>query len=82
MANTAIVKASALGSNCWLPARFVDGARCPRVMQCTYPEKHHCKAVQAEVDYLTGYHSGQIAEHEKQLAAALAELNKYGGETK
>lgn len=48
-----VVEQSELGANCWLPARFIEGQRCPRVTGCRYPEKRDCKAVSAEVDYLT-----------------------------
>jgi hypothetical protein len=48
---TAVVHSKALGSNCWLPARFCGG-RCDRVMVCNYPEKCTCKAVDAEIAYL------------------------------
>ncbi len=41
-----------LGFNCWLPKRFIKGNRCQRVMECTYPEKKTCKAVDAEIAYL------------------------------
>jgi len=50
--NWAVVKSSDLGTNCWLPKRFVKGSRCDRLMQCNYPEKKTCKAVQAEIDFL------------------------------
>lgn len=46
-----IVKASELGTRCWLPRRFIEGERCPRVMRCKYPEKKTCKAVDAEITY-------------------------------
>ena len=48
----AIVTSKELGTNCWLPIRFIEGSRCQRVMECTYPEKKTCKAVYAEIAYL------------------------------
>ena len=53
MSKTTIVKSSELGSNCWLAKRFIEGvSRCPRVMECKYPEKKTCKAVDTEIGYL------------------------------
>jgi len=49
---TAIVSSKELGTNCWLPRRFIEGTRCERVVECTYPEKKTCKAVDAEIAYL------------------------------
>lgn len=46
-----IVKASKLGTNCWLSQRFLEGGRCPRVMECNYPEKQTCKALDTEIAY-------------------------------
>jgi hypothetical protein len=46
-----VVMASQLG-NCWLPARFIEGATCGRVEKCTYPEKKTCKAVDTEIKLL------------------------------
>lgn len=37
------VKQSELGTNCWLPARFLGG-KCQRYKRCKYPEKTTCKA--------------------------------------
>ncbi len=68
-----VIKSSELGTNCWLPVRFCGG-RCQRVMDCTYPEKQTCKAVQTEIDYLKEYHQAEIEKHQKQLATALKEL--------
>lgn len=48
----AIVTLKELGTNCWLPARFIGGARCARVMACNYLEKRTCRAVGAEVTHL------------------------------
>lgn len=49
---TAIVSSKEMGTRCWLPARFIQGVRCPRVMECNYPEKKKCAAVDAEIAYL------------------------------
>jgi len=49
---SAVVTLKELGSNCWLPKRFIKGARCDRVMECTYPEKKTCEAVDAEIAYI------------------------------
>lgn len=49
---TVIVSSKELGTRCWSSARFVEGKRCPRVMQCKYPEKKTCKAVDAEIAHL------------------------------
>lgn len=59
----AIVKSSELGTNCWLPVRFCGG-RCQRVLDCKYPEKRTCKAVQTEIEYINAYTK---AETEKLL---------------
>lgn len=48
----AVVSSKELGTNCWLPRRFIEGCRCPRVMSCGYPEKKTCKAVDAEIVHL------------------------------
>ena len=49
----AVVSSEELGTNCWLPRRFVtEGSRCERVFTCTYPEKHRCQAVTAEIRHL------------------------------
>jgi hypothetical protein len=65
----AIIKSSELGSNCWLPARFCGGDRCPRVEDCNYPEKATCKAVDAEKAYIK-------AEADRLLQEAKAYENK------
>jgi len=49
---SAIVTLKEMGFNCWLPKRFIEGSRCDRVMECTYPEKKTCKAVNAEIAYI------------------------------
>lgn len=46
------VSSKELGTNCWLAKRFIKGSRCPRVVQCKYPEKKGCKAVVAEIAHL------------------------------
>jgi hypothetical protein len=48
----ATVSSKELGSRCWSTARFIQGVRCPRVMDCDYPEKKKCVAVDAEIAYL------------------------------
>lgn len=58
-----IVKLSELGMNCWLPQRFIDGTRCCRVFDCTYPDREECKAVGTEIAYCF-----------KQLKAIISEL--------
>jgi len=45
-----VVSLKELGTNCWLAKRFLKGGRCDRVMECNYPEKATCKAVEAEVE--------------------------------
>ncbi len=47
------VSSGELGTNCWLPRRFLKGERCERVMRCTYPEKATCQAVEVEVEFLS-----------------------------
>ena len=38
--NTAIVSQNELGTNCWMPIRFLDRCReCFRYERCNYPEK-------------------------------------------
>ncbi|KKN40487.1 hypothetical protein LCGC14_0732760 [marine sediment metagenome] len=50
---TAVVSSKELGTNCWLPKRFVqNGSRCDRIYVCPYPERKTCLAVQAEIDHL------------------------------
>lgn len=49
----AVISLSELGTNCWLPRRFVgDGQRCDRIYTCDYPEKKNCQAIHAEIVYL------------------------------
>lgn len=50
---TAVVSSKELGTNCWLPCRFVkDDGRCNRIFTCSYPEKKRCEAVKAEITAL------------------------------
>jgi len=51
--NCGVVRFSELGTNCWDPKRFVQGGQCERVHACDYPEKAKCKAIQAEIDFLS-----------------------------
>jgi len=38
--NIAIVRQDELGTNCWMPIRFLDRCReCSRYERCNYPEK-------------------------------------------
>lgn len=47
---TAVVSLKELGTNCWLPCRFIkDNGRCDRIFTCSYPEKKRCEAVRAEI---------------------------------
>jgi hypothetical protein len=62
---TGIVNSKELG-NCWLPARFL-GARCSRVMQCNYPEKRTCRAVDAEVVYLQAKKQSAVERIDKEI---------------
>lgn len=74
----AIVSSKELGTNCWLPQRFIETSeRCQRWDRCKYPEKARCKARQAEI----AYHESMLkqaqakAEQERQAIAKL----KAGG---
>jgi len=80
-----IVSSKELGTNCWLPNRFIKGSRCAQVMSCTYPEKKSCCAVQAEVDYLgqriievQGSALKQIQALAEQAMSLLLEQEKGG----
>ena len=74
------VSSDELGANCWHPRRFVEvGSRCDRIMTCQYPEKAECKAVETEIQFL----SGRIIEvqHDaikrmQQLGQSIIELQK------
>lgn len=72
--HTAIVTLEELGTNCWLAIRFTGGGRCQRVMDCTYPERKTCKAVQAEIDYLNRYYPARIEELQTQYAESIRRL--------
>ena len=66
---TGIVSSNELGLNCWLPARVLEGVRCQRVMECTYPEKATSKAVDAEIRHVIDEMlSRQKATNEKLAA--------------
>ena len=52
---TAIVSSHELGIYCWLARRFIKRQRCERVLICDYPCKGKCKAVDAEIEYLSKY---------------------------
>lgn len=45
-----VVSSKELGTNCWLPARFIEGGRCLRWEDCKYPEKANCKAREWEIE--------------------------------
>jgi len=68
----AVVSSEELGTRCWLPARFVEGVRCKRVMRCTYPEKRTCKAVTAELLHL----NAQVIECQKRIGEKIGGLVK------
>jgi len=63
---TAIVRSEDLGLNCWLPARF-SGVRCDRVMQCSYPEKRTCKAIDAEISFLESQKQAVVSNVDDKL---------------
>ena len=69
----AAVTSDELGPNCWHPRRFVEGgSRCDHIMTCKYPEKAKCKAVQAEIQFLTG----KIIEVQKDSMERMQTLGK------
>lgn len=72
-ARTAIVSFKELGSNCWLPRRFIEGNRCPRMMRCRYPERKTCKAVDTEIRHL----NQRLADTQKAIAVKIARLVAY-----
>lgn len=72
----AIVKTSQLGLNCWKPARLIEGVRCERVMECKYPEKATCKAVEAEMLFLLNDTSRQIKEIAVRNLAKINQLRE------
>ena len=61
-----------LGVNCWLPRRFIEGERCCRVMDCTYPEKKTCRAVDAEIDWLLKEQEIQYRASSEKIAQLVA----------
>lgn len=63
----AIVNSKDLGTNCWLARRFTGGSRCCRVMTCNYPEKHTCKAIDAEIEFLQGRKQVVIENIDKNI---------------
>lgn len=74
---TAIVKFSDLGTNCWLPQRFIKGTRCQGVFSCKYPEKKTCQAVQGEIVHLAWriIEVGLKAlDHQEAIGKAIAQL--------
>ena len=73
--NTASVKVSELGTNCWKAVRFIEGHRCERVFDCTYPEKEKCPAVAAEVKYL----EEQKAKSSNAIDEKIAQLRSKTG---
>jgi hypothetical protein len=72
MANVAIVTLKELGTNCWLPRRFIKGRRCPRVFDCTYPEKKTCRAVDAEIAHMQRRLSETITATGNKIADLLS----------
>jgi len=75
----AVVTLKELGTNCWLPRRFVQrGSRCDRVYCCNYPEKKKCQAVHAEIAYLKKeqvrlYNSSIQIDHTIEILAKMLE---------
>jgi len=68
----AIVKVKDLG-DCWSPARFCE-SRCARVLECHYPEKKTCKAVEAERKFIHQHYAERKAELEASLQSNLTKL--------
>lgn len=66
--NIAIVSSKELGTNCWLPKRFLKGERCDWVWLCKYPERKTCQAVPAEIAHLN--------QEKERLAAVSINLDK------
>jgi len=67
----ASVSIQELGMNCWLPRRFIEGSRCCRVMECNYPEKRTCKAVDAEIAWLHEQRREQERLYHEKLSKLL-----------
>lgn len=57
--SVAIVPTIAEGQKCLSPAKYCDGVRCSRVLSC---DNKTCKAVFAEIDYLTEKIDNLIAD--------------------
>lgn len=74
MPKTQIVSSKELGTTCWSACRFCGGTRCPRVMDCNYPERKSCKAVQTEIDYLNKYYSTEIEKMQRQYEESMSKL--------
>ena len=74
--NTASVTMGELGTNCWKAARFVEGSRCERVLQCSYPERKTCKAVQSERVYLLEHKKEVIRDITKTTDEKLDQLGR------
>lgn len=68
--NVAIVSSSELGTDCWSSFRFIRGYRCPRVMECNYPGKKTCRAVDAEIKHL----NEELIDHQGRVAEKIAKL--------
>lgn len=68
----ASVSIQELGTNCWLPRRFIEGKRCCRVTTCNYPEKRSCKAVDAEIAWLHEQRREQEKLYHEKLSQLLA----------
>ena len=76
---TAIVSLHELGTNCWLPKRFVqDGNRCCRVWTCSYPEKKTCMAIQAEIKHMVEEQARLVTVY-KNLDQRILELQNMLG---
>jgi len=67
----ASVSIQELGMNCWLPRRFIEGSRCCRVMECNYPEKRTCKAVDSEIAWLHEQRREQERLYHEKLSKLL-----------
>lgn len=69
------VRMGELGTNCWLPQRFVGG-RCDRVLHCKYPERKTCKAVASEIEFLQQNRREIIEQMERTTAEKLEQLRE------
>ena len=73
----AVVNFNDLGTSCWLPKRFIQRQRCERVQACKYPEKQTCKAVGAEIDFLSHriIEIGEITiKHQQDIGKTIMQL--------